>query len=120
MKHHEQIDVLTFAIQDCVDEAMTGIRDSARNKNFLDEERGDILDRLAKKISSHVYRHMDEFDVNLYEIVGIIETIKQDIIMNDVVDVGVIGCLDAKKIEVISEMDIEFIFEDDDEFDEGF
>ena len=40
--------------------------------------------------------------------------------MNDVVDVGVIGCLDAKKIEVISEMDIEFIFEDDDEFDEGF
>lgn len=118
MQHHEQIDVLSFAIQDSVAQAMSSIRDTARNKNFLDDERGSILSVLSNDLDKHINRHIDEFDVNTFEIVGIIETVKQEIIMNDVVDVGVIGCLDAKKIEVISDLDIEFISDEWEDLDE--
>lgn len=113
MKHHEQIDVLTFAIQECVEIAMGKIKDTVNNVEFLSEERNDILSELNQSLSNHIYRHVDEFDLNYYEIVGILETVKQDIVMHDLVDVGVIGCLDAMKMGVISEMDIEFIFDDD-------
>lgn len=113
MKHHEQIDVLTFAIEDCVKVAMDKFKDAVNNINHMAEERGDILQELSNTLNIHINRHMDEFDLNSYEIIGVLETVKQDIVFNQVVDVGVVGCLDAKKMEVVSEMDIEFIFDDD-------
>lgn len=113
MKHHEQIDALTYMIEEYVEKAMKRLRDAVNNVNYADEERGDVLHDLSNEMTAAINRHVDEFDLNSYEIIGVLETIKQDIVMNQTVDVGVIGCLDAKKMEVVAEMDIEFIFDDD-------
>ena len=110
MEHHEQIDAFTFKIINLAQEAQPKL-DGTHN----DEVLGDFITAL----NATVARYLDEFDINMYEIVGILESIKLDLMLDEeMIAPEIIGCIEAKKSGILIDTDVTFEMEEDDDDDD--
>ena len=104
MRKDEQIDALMFALENLIDEAI----------NKIDNEE-DAIPALLSNIIRHVNHHLEEFDINLYEVIGVIEDIKYTMLIEGEIQPVIIGCLDAQKIALLTQDTVSFECEFDDE-----
>tara|TARA_R110002167_G_scaffold116467_3_gene291586 strand:- start:435 stop:800 length:366 start_codon:yes stop_codon:yes gene_type:complete len=110
MKHHEQLDALAFAIDNIIGETQLSLDDTE-----LTETVDDILADFLKKLNYHINHHLEEFDINLFEVIGIIEDTKFINLVDGPGSASIIGCLDAQKMALLTTNELSF--EEDDELD---
>lgn len=92
MEKHEQLDALQIDVVNLCMDAQDKIVDT----------NGDILATYLNKLSMTVNRFESEFDINMYEIAGMLEAVKLDLLMDEEnIAPDVIGVIDAVKLGLL-------------------
>jgi hypothetical protein len=115
MEKHEQLDALSFKISDICN----GVQPKLTGEN------SETLTDYIHQLNCTVNRYLSEFDIEMFEVVGILEDTKMSLLMDaEEIAPDIIGCLETVKLSLLLGADITFtadddIFdEDDDIFDE--
>lgn len=100
MEKHEQIDSMSFDITNmCVD-----VQDK-----LVGDENEKVLVKYTTALGMTIRRYLAEFDINMYEAAGILESIKLDMLMDEEnVSPDIIGCLESSKLAVLLDTSILF------------
>ena len=100
MRHDEQIDAFTFKVTNLV---------TALQPKLNGDNNEDLLGEFVIALNTTVMRYLNEFDINLFEIVGILESIKYDFMMDEeLISPEIIGCIEAKKTGILVDADVTF------------
>jgi hypothetical protein len=111
MEKHEQLDALEFDVVNIC----TDVQDK-----LVGDINGAVLSKYLTNLQITVNRYLSEFDINLYEIVGMLESIKLDLLIDEEsVAPDIIGVIESVKLGLLVgdgvsfESDIDLEDEDD-------
>tara|TARA_R110000824_G_scaffold47651_1_gene135471 strand:- start:631 stop:963 length:333 start_codon:yes stop_codon:yes gene_type:complete len=107
MRKDEQLDAMSFAIENIVDDLITS----------LDSDDDLVIEKFLGKLNYHINHYLEEFDINLYEAVGILEDIKYTMLLEGEIVPTAIGCLEAQKIALLTDDVVTFECDADEEDD---
>jgi len=108
MRKDEQLDAYTFVIENLIDDTIT-LLDKSDDEN--------IIGNFLRQLNYHINHHLEEFDINVYEAIGILEDVKYTMLLEGEAVPNIIGCLDAQKIAMLTQDQVSFDCEmDDDDF----
>jgi len=109
MEKHEQLDALSFKISDICNSTQPQITG----------ENGEVLADYIHQLNCTVNRYLSEFDINMFEVVGILEDTKLSLLMDEEdIAPDIIGCIETVKLSLLLGTDITFT-EDEDEDEDG-
>jgi hypothetical protein len=116
MRKDEQLDAMSFAIENLVDDLITAL--DVKDSPIVDDT--DIIGKFLRELNYHINHYIEEFDINVYEAIGIMEDIKYTMLIEGEISPVAIGCLDAQKIALLVEDTVTFEcdMEDESEFED--